>query len=425
MKKERYKMNPAIKTEAKKEKYKMNPFTLLTQAAMFLVAALSLIQAAKGETYTWGSGITGAWENGANWGEITPPTPGANIDISSGGQAQYIASSYDYYISQYGEAPTFDTVQVANNSALYLDAMFHANTLNVQNNGTLTLAQNFSLDTSSLRVNVTGNSVINADAKAFAGFDWDHQGIFNGDGTGTLNITGIGVGGSGMDAGNISNVNIRFEVTGAVGFDVIAGTGDLTMVSGTLTILGDQRSGGNTTIAAGATLRFTDMGGSIGNGEHYGGEGTVEIGPAALLYVSSGGRLDSSLTIFSSGMEGFSISGGGILVFMEDTPLTISSVGSFDVILSSVIVDFSDVSLSVGSDYVIIDWSGVTLLSEFSNIDVTSFSIAGTDLTGDFSVEGSQVVFHATAVPEPSVYFLMSLGLGVLLVCRFRRRVQS
>ncbi|MDR1305595.1 MAG: PEP-CTERM sorting domain-containing protein [Verrucomicrobiales bacterium] len=86
-------------------------------------------------------------------------------------------------------------------------------------------------------------------------------------------------------------------------------------------------------------------------------------------------------------------------------------------------VDFSQVTLADGQGYVIIDWTG--LVAQNVQLDAT-FDAAG-DVEGTFSVAGGQLVFNATAVPEPATWFLSGAGLGILLLTmRFRRRnVQS
>jgi hypothetical protein len=47
-------------------------------------------------------------------------------------------------------------------------------------------------------------------------------------------------------------------------------------------------------------------------------------------------------------------------------------------------------------------------------------------MTGTFTVENNQLTFNATAIPEPSTWFLLGTGLGILLLTAHRRRnVQS
>jgi hypothetical protein len=47
-------------------------------------------------------------------------------------------------------------------------------------------------------------------------------------------------------------------------------------------------------------------------------------------------------------------------------------------------------------------------------------------MTGTFTIDGTQLTFHATAIPEPSTWFLLGTGLGILLLTAHRRRnVQS
>jgi hypothetical protein len=48
-------------------------------------------------------------------------------------------------------------------------------------------------------------------------------------------------------------------------------------------------------------------------------------------------------------------------------------------------------------------------------------------MTGTFTIDGTQLTFHATAIPEPSTWFLLGTGLGILFltVRQHRRNAQS
>ena len=79
--------------------------------------------------------------------------------------------------------------------------------------------------------------------------------------------------------------------------------------------------------------------------------------------------------------------------------------------------DFQN-SLNEGT-FVLIDWAGTT---DFSYTDF-SFTNLGAGNTGTFAMNGSQLEFTATAVPEPSALSLL-LG-GALLLGIFKMRRQS
>ncbi|MDR1146358.1 MAG: PEP-CTERM sorting domain-containing protein, partial [Verrucomicrobiales bacterium] len=156
----------------------------------------------------------------------------------------------------------------------------------------------------------------------------------------------------------------------------------------------------------------------IRNGYVLGGDGTVE----GDLYIENGGRLETSISLFSNGSfsESILLYGGATLEYVEGSPLALLGSGSFYLeTLTGVLIDFSNVSLTVDSDYVIIDWTG-SELSPYGH-DVADFSVAGTDVEGNFRIENNQLIFNATAVPEPSTWFLLGAGLGALALLRRRR----
>jgi T5SS/PEP-CTERM-associated repeat protein len=217
--------------------------------------------------------------------------------------------------------------------------------------------------------------------------------INGGDGGGTVRFTHSG---TAIFANGLYD-NIILEHDGP-GTTILTGDADINCVyvyQGALLI---EEGVSISTIYAG----FVDTGAVLGG---KGGVGHVEV--------KIGGHLATTLSINTLTLEG-----GAVLDYL-DSALSIWSELNLD---DSVLVDFSGTTLEVGGFYVIIDWTHVGSVS----LDASQFSVAGTGVEGTFEVQGSQLTFTANAVPEPSTYILIGIGLGALLVGRLRRRnVQS
>jgi hypothetical protein len=91
---------------------------------------------------------------------------------------------------------------------------------------------------------------------------------------------------------------------------------------------------------------------------------------------------------------------------------------------NDILIDFSSVTLEDNQDYTILSWSNAELLSDVSADSFTATNL-GPDMGGTFTVIDKTLTFHATAVPEPSTWFLLGTGIALLLLTARRRNVQS
>ncbi|MDR2462359.1 MAG: PEP-CTERM sorting domain-containing protein [Verrucomicrobiales bacterium] len=174
--------------------------------------------------------------------------------------------------------------------------------------------------------------------------------------------------------------------------------------SGTLNVNLDHSSlTGNITGSGNARLEVTITGpGSALHGDvAANGASVISLTIGADALFDGGGTL-SSLTLESGAILGFD---GGLLV----TGGTITVAGG-------ILVDFG--ALTETGGYVVIDWSGAT---ESGSVTADQFSVAGTGVEGAFAVQNGQLVFTASAVPEPSACFLLGIGLGLTGLMLWRR----
>jgi hypothetical protein len=96
---------------------------------------------------------------------------------------------------------------------------------------------------------------------------------------------------------------------------------------------------------------------------------------------------------------------GAILTYNNETPLSLT--GNL-AIGNGILVDFSN--LTETGLCTVLDWSNATITG--GDITADQFNIAGTEVEGTFTVSGKTLTF--TAIPEPSTWFL--LGLGILIL---------
>jgi T5SS/PEP-CTERM-associated repeat protein len=238
-----------------------------------------------------------------------------------------------------------------------------------------------------------------------------------GDGSGKILLT-EGDDDSAADIyGGDGNGTVRFTHSGTATFR--------NYIDGSRIVL--EHNGPGTTILTGSVyVCYVDVSGGTLRVEGYLGaienitvrDGTRLSGEGGYVY-SDGGINISSGAILEAGvqLDGYTVNIGDIVLVMSgDYRLNIYGEELF--IDGEVTVDFSGVTLEADQSYVVIDWSGVNTVST----DGGQFSATGLGegLEGSFEVQDGQLTFNATAVPEPSTWFLIGAGLGALALIRRR-----
>jgi hypothetical protein len=112
----------------------------------------------------------------------------------------------------------------------------------------------------------------------------------------------------------------------------------------------------------------------------------------------------------------------GTLIDYNDNALSLTGTLTIG---DNILIDLSDATLEDNQAYTILDWSNADLTG---TVNVESFTAKNLtpDMTGTFTIDGTQLTFHATAIPEPTTWFLLATGFSLLLLTARRNvNVQS
>jgi len=260
-----------------------------------------------------------------------------------------------------------------------------------------------------------GDDTVNYNAGTITGS------INGGAGSDTLNL-GAGV----TTASAIQNFEKVGVVTGSATVSgVVSGTTFNKTGAGALVLSGDNTSTltGLVTVEAGALVVNNAEGSATGSGD-------VQVNSGATL--AGGGSIAGNVTLDGMLAPGNSIGtlavGGDVTwngtsgnawnfeLGLGDVSDQLALTGDF---LKGTGVDFvfDFQSGATTGTFVLVTWDGTT---DFSNTDF-SYTNLGSGLAGEFAINGNQLEFTTTAVPEPSTFAVLA-GAGVLGLALWRRR---
>ncbi|MDR1303859.1 MAG: PEP-CTERM sorting domain-containing protein [Verrucomicrobiales bacterium] len=270
-------------------------------------------------------------------------------------------------------------------------------------------------------INVYGGSTLMMTGGTIHATGNDGLGIFFSNASSTMNGVNI-VGNTGLHISNGSTLilagsDIITDYTAlyisssivTVNLDGNTLTGPIKVWSGSLTLTGsngsvitsDVNSNNSNDVVA---ITLTDAG-TVMHGYLYTNDD--DSGPINLT-LSAGALFDGGGTVSNLILED-----GAILGYTDGLTVTTSITLS-----GGITIDFSNITVQDGENYLILDYTTAS-----GSVNAENFTASGLDdsLQGSFSVANNQLTFNATAVPEPTTWLLLGLGVGVLILARRRK----
>jgi hypothetical protein len=253
----------------------------------------------------------------------------------------------------------------------------------------------------------------------------------------TVTITGnTAVVTGGIDGGSGGETNgdlLKFDLGAPSSTFSLAGVVSnfekVQVLSGTVNLTGANLNTGTTTVANGATLRANNVSGSatgtsavtVQNGGTLGGAGTIN----GAVAIEDGGNLaagNSPGTLTLNG--GLTVEDGSEMTFQLGTisDQLIVNGGLTFAGLGQLILNIEDSGGLTTTDYDLINFDTLT------NFDLSHVTLGDTPtgFAGLLTFNSGKLTLSVSAVPEPSTYALMGLGLLVLAAgSRLRKSVQA
>jgi T5SS/PEP-CTERM-associated repeat protein len=240
--------------------------------------------------------------------------------------------------------------------------------------------------------------------------------VIGGDGSGKLNISSTPVlSGAGTStvrfahSGNITFSNPFYDPNHTMSVEHVSGT---TTLTGGGVVNSLSVSGGILNVGDDIYLSLNSA--TVSDGT-LGGTGAIN---GSLLTVESGGHWATTLDLSYISLT---LNSGAVLDYYVDCYTGFDSyMGTALTVGDGVLVDFSNALLVADESYRIVGYD--------QEIDPSKFNATGLGegIEGTFGIDGNYLVFNTTAVPEPSTYLLIGIGLGALLLtAHCRRKVQT
>jgi hypothetical protein len=236
-----------------------------------------------------------------------------------------------------------------------------------------------------------------------------------------INVTGKDAMGLLLENTSLTLTDSNINATGEMAFGLSLMDSDATVDLNNNTLTGNIYVGGG-------ELTLTGSNGSkITAGQVFGDDSVIDItltGDGTVFSGNLNASDEDAFTITITINAGALLEGGGTvsdLVLNDGASYAYHpDYGALTITDSiqvgdNITIDFSN--LAESADYTVLDWSDAAVIGTISDSQFTAIGA-----TGEFHVDDNGQLIFTAAIPEPTTWFLLSLGLGALVLIRRRRR---